>query len=206
MQKILQDIQKMKYAQTRYVTMQLTQWFQPQEATIISFTKSWSTVILKVSQHYLVDQYQLSCGPKPCFADYIIIRRSPHGSPSWSTLQPLFFQCGDLQPGHSHSHHQSPHRCHHPIYHRHYSISEMSTSVSSSNVSTSMSSSALKATFYGCMKMSFCRPGGNTGSGQIPAGALLQLFYHIQTHTYTMRKSSKTKKKTNTKATLAVDK
>ena len=32
----------------RYVTMQLTQWFQPQEATIISFTKSWSTVILKV--------------------------------------------------------------------------------------------------------------------------------------------------------------
>ena len=28
--------------------MQLTQWFQPQEATIISFTKSWSTVILKV--------------------------------------------------------------------------------------------------------------------------------------------------------------
>ena len=32
----------------RYVTMQLTQWFQPQEATIISFSKSWSTVILKV--------------------------------------------------------------------------------------------------------------------------------------------------------------
>ena len=30
-----------------YVTMQLTQWFQPQEATIISFNKSWSTVILK---------------------------------------------------------------------------------------------------------------------------------------------------------------
>ena len=29
-----------------YVTMQLTQWFQPQEATIISFSKSWSTLIL----------------------------------------------------------------------------------------------------------------------------------------------------------------
>jgi hypothetical protein len=35
-------------ARSRYVTMQLTQWFQPTEATIISFTKSWSTVILKV--------------------------------------------------------------------------------------------------------------------------------------------------------------
>ena len=53
-QKTFQEIQKMKYdlAPTRYVTMQLTQWFQPQEATIISFTKSWSTVILKVSQNY----------------------------------------------------------------------------------------------------------------------------------------------------------
>ena len=30
-----------------YVTMQLTQWFQPQESKIISFNKSWSTVILK---------------------------------------------------------------------------------------------------------------------------------------------------------------
>ena len=30
-----------------YVTMQLTQWIQPQETTIISFSKSWSTVILK---------------------------------------------------------------------------------------------------------------------------------------------------------------
>jgi len=36
-----------------YVTMQLTQWFQPQEATIISFTKSWSTVILKTVSTWL---------------------------------------------------------------------------------------------------------------------------------------------------------
>lgn len=36
-----------------YVTMQLTQWFQPQEATIISFSKSWSTVILKTVSTWL---------------------------------------------------------------------------------------------------------------------------------------------------------
>jgi len=36
-----------------YVTMQLTQWFQPQEATIISFNKSWSTVILKTISTWL---------------------------------------------------------------------------------------------------------------------------------------------------------
>ena len=153
--------------------MQLTQWFQPQEATIISFTKSWSTVILKVTvkiifcllhNHYLYAdcvhvalRLGLSCNS--CSSSVatsnqvILIIIIVHIAVIISSiiLTTSLRKC--------------PHRPHHDKY----------VSVIVINVN--------------CTKMSFCRPGGNTGSGQIPAGALLQILYQSQIHIKTKNKS-----------------
>ncbi|XP_023332230.1 serine incorporator 5 isoform X2 [Eurytemora carolleeae] len=78
-----------------FVTMQLTQWFQPQETKIISFSKSWSTVILKTVSCWVSVLVYLSTLVIPTWRPNSTIS-TQHGSDIWASEETACLQTSHI--------------------------------------------------------------------------------------------------------------